>query len=489
MSTGPPRETKKLMERSERKTFVFGSSTPRDLSYMRHMPATLRTYDCKVKPTSRPKTDTISHYMRQARSVTRTQSGSREGSGDRFTRTSFAFGSSTPRLLSQMYAITNHNYSDSKINPKVGRRSHTTPSLPITRSKTMPAPVKVGEKRITKVITRKEGQENIDNKKSDSPQINKQRGSSGNLTVEKSEAKNEKTPKNETTDKKSAKESNTKNEALHKPKTLELTEFSNRKAILKSSTEEDEAKLFPISVAIADTIPQVAENDDMIKIAQVEIAPGGDTIQKITEEGNTREEIERESESHDASNFGNEYSAEEKNELKEVKGMQSEDKNSSVMTEVQNFASSNTDCTFAVKSSVISPVHEELKISKLSQSCIENGSLSDDKNNVVKDSSQVMKDSEGSIKFVKNEEVNLELNEQGSTKSVSKSLQYLTENNYTAANQTDELNEQHQRVNNYRYKYYEDSEMSQQDSNEMHQLENETDECKQRNDRNEKSTK
>lgn len=68
-------DPKKGTGRNEKKAFVFGSSTPRDLSYMYGVPATLRAYDSKIKPVKRLKDQTLSHYMRQARSVTRNQSG------------------------------------------------------------------------------------------------------------------------------------------------------------------------------------------------------------------------------------------------------------------------------------------------------------------------------------------------------------------------------------------------------------------------------
>ncbi|VDK78307.1 unnamed protein product [Litomosoides sigmodontis] len=71
LSNGPKKNT----GGNEKKTFVFGSSTPRDLSYMYSVPATLRAYDSKIKPVKRSKDQTLSHYMRQARSVTRNQSG------------------------------------------------------------------------------------------------------------------------------------------------------------------------------------------------------------------------------------------------------------------------------------------------------------------------------------------------------------------------------------------------------------------------------
>ncbi|VDK39463.1 unnamed protein product [Gongylonema pulchrum] len=81
MAAAPSRGRTRPMDRSttssggEKKTFVFGSSTPRDLSYMDSVPATLRAYDSKVKPAPRAKNETLAHYMRQARSVTRNQSG------------------------------------------------------------------------------------------------------------------------------------------------------------------------------------------------------------------------------------------------------------------------------------------------------------------------------------------------------------------------------------------------------------------------------
>ncbi|KHN85049.1 Uncharacterized protein R10E11.5 [Toxocara canis] len=66
-----------VTERRERRTFVFGSSTPRDLSYMSKVPPTLRTYDSKpLKTPPLKKEETLTHYMRQARSLTPHLSGS-----------------------------------------------------------------------------------------------------------------------------------------------------------------------------------------------------------------------------------------------------------------------------------------------------------------------------------------------------------------------------------------------------------------------------
>ncbi|KAL4003589.1 hypothetical protein ACH3XW_8230 [Acanthocheilonema viteae] len=139
------------MERNEKKTFVFGSSTPRDLSYMCNIPVTLRAYDSKIESVKRSKDQTLSHYMRQARSVTRNQSGSREGSGDRGMRGTFAFGSSTPRILSHLYGIT-REYGNDRINPQVGRRSYTTPTFPTLRFKTTGASMNIQTKRNDELI-------------------------------------------------------------------------------------------------------------------------------------------------------------------------------------------------------------------------------------------------------------------------------------------------------------------------------------------------
>ncbi|VDN91669.1 unnamed protein product [Brugia pahangi] len=65
---------KQPVEHNEKKRFVFGSSTPRDLSYMYSIP-TIRNYDSKMKPIKQVKDQTLSYYMRQARSITRNQSG------------------------------------------------------------------------------------------------------------------------------------------------------------------------------------------------------------------------------------------------------------------------------------------------------------------------------------------------------------------------------------------------------------------------------
>ncbi|EFO26729.1 hypothetical protein LOAG_01761 [Loa loa] len=79
--------------------------------------------------------------------------GSREGSGDRGMRGTFAFGSSTPRILSHLSSTTIEYYNE-RINPQVGRRSYTTPTFPTPRSKTVGASMNVQMKR-TDGITQK----------------------------------------------------------------------------------------------------------------------------------------------------------------------------------------------------------------------------------------------------------------------------------------------------------------------------------------------
>ncbi|MFH4977780.1 hypothetical protein AB6A40_004489 [Gnathostoma spinigerum] len=66
-----PRSRTKTREITEKRTFVFGSSTPRDLSHLNSVPLKQRTYDYKPQPSEpRKKDDTLIHYMRKARSMT-----------------------------------------------------------------------------------------------------------------------------------------------------------------------------------------------------------------------------------------------------------------------------------------------------------------------------------------------------------------------------------------------------------------------------------
>uniref|UniRef100_A0A1I7XB36 Doublecortin domain-containing protein n=1 Tax=Heterorhabditis bacteriophora TaxID=37862 RepID=A0A1I7XB36_HETBA len=110
--------------------FVFGSSTPRDLSHMNKIPSKLRSYDAKVRVVREG--PVLKDYMEKARSLTR------EGSEE---VRHWAFGSSTPRDLAHMTQITaNQRVYDAK-SPK---KSTTSPEFttPIhKRSTTAPQPV------------------------------------------------------------------------------------------------------------------------------------------------------------------------------------------------------------------------------------------------------------------------------------------------------------------------------------------------------------
>ncbi|CAG9539827.1 unnamed protein product, partial [Cercopithifilaria johnstoni] len=77
---------------------------------------------------------------------------SREDSGDRMIHGTFAFGSSTPRILSHLYDTARDYCNGSRINAQVGRRSYTTPTFPTSRSKTTRTSTNVQMKRTDEVI-------------------------------------------------------------------------------------------------------------------------------------------------------------------------------------------------------------------------------------------------------------------------------------------------------------------------------------------------
>ncbi|CAJ0598310.1 unnamed protein product [Cylicocyclus nassatus] len=125
------RGRERLKERQTNgRQFVFGSSTPRDLSHMNKIPPKFRSYDAKVRVTREG--PGLREYMQKARSLTR------EGSTE--TR-HWAFGSSTPRDLAHMTAIsTAQRVYDAK-SPK---KSTTSPEFvtPVhKRSTTAPQPI------------------------------------------------------------------------------------------------------------------------------------------------------------------------------------------------------------------------------------------------------------------------------------------------------------------------------------------------------------
>ncbi|WKY02871.1 hypothetical protein Q1695_016287 [Nippostrongylus brasiliensis] len=125
------RGRERLKERQiNAKCFVFGSSTPRDLSYMNKIPTKFRSYDAKVR--MQREGPGLKEYMEKARSLTREDA--KEGRH-------WAFGSSTPRDLAHMTAIsTAQRVYDAK-SPK---KSITSPEFatPVhKRSTTAPQPI------------------------------------------------------------------------------------------------------------------------------------------------------------------------------------------------------------------------------------------------------------------------------------------------------------------------------------------------------------
>ncbi|KAK0417188.1 hypothetical protein QR680_012867 [Steinernema hermaphroditum] len=102
--------------------FVFGSSTPRELSYVRGAPSGTRSADASSSgsPSAGEKQHSLSYYMRQARSITPSCSDRSKG---------WAFGSSTPRQFSHLSSIKPElRVYDVKIQTK-SARSHTAPSI------------------------------------------------------------------------------------------------------------------------------------------------------------------------------------------------------------------------------------------------------------------------------------------------------------------------------------------------------------------------
>uniref|UniRef100_A0A158PB97 TPX2 domain-containing protein n=1 Tax=Angiostrongylus cantonensis TaxID=6313 RepID=A0A158PB97_ANGCA len=125
------RGKERLKERqNSARYFVFGSSTPRDLSHMNKIPPKFRSYDAKLRV--HREGPELKEYMEKARSLTRNDSAE--------TR-HWAFGSSTPRDLAHMTAIsTAQRVYDAK-SPK---KSTTSPEFttPVRkRSTTAPQPI------------------------------------------------------------------------------------------------------------------------------------------------------------------------------------------------------------------------------------------------------------------------------------------------------------------------------------------------------------
>ncbi len=84
-----------------RMSYAFGSSTPREFSYMDHVPLRYRVYDVKLRSRRKNRGEpTLSDYMRDVRSAS--QNRTRDRSLDSSVARVFIFGSSTPRDWSHM---------------------------------------------------------------------------------------------------------------------------------------------------------------------------------------------------------------------------------------------------------------------------------------------------------------------------------------------------------------------------------------------------
>uniref|UniRef100_A0A915N0S3 Uncharacterized protein n=1 Tax=Meloidogyne javanica TaxID=6303 RepID=A0A915N0S3_MELJA len=142
-----PRNPPKPLTQS---SFVFGSSTPREISYINKTKVSpqdrllIDTEPRRKKPLPPVGDKDIIYYMRQARSI---------GPRDRKKAASqnYAFGSSTPRSLSHLSKLAKEQrVYDAKFERIINKESHgmrsaTNPNLvgnnkPITEERTTPSP-------------------------------------------------------------------------------------------------------------------------------------------------------------------------------------------------------------------------------------------------------------------------------------------------------------------------------------------------------------
>lgn len=87
--------------------YVFGSSRPRDLSYLDFLPAKLRVYNTRLRSMRAKDEPSLGDYLRQLRAALTTGSPDRrprDRSVDSASRY-YVFGSSTPRDLSYLERI------------------------------------------------------------------------------------------------------------------------------------------------------------------------------------------------------------------------------------------------------------------------------------------------------------------------------------------------------------------------------------------------
>ncbi|VDP11252.1 unnamed protein product [Onchocerca flexuosa] len=224
------------------------------------------------------------------------KSRSRDGSGDRAVRGTFAFGSSTPRIMSHLCDTTG-KYSDDRINPQVGRRSYTTPTFPTpTRSKTVATPLHVQKNRTNGITQKSSGMEGKRAVSKNRCQVqsasHQSKEGSKDLMKKRLETKNDKTKSMRMV---IAKEKQSKNEKAAGRSTFVENEFAknegpeeSKKAgfgnenekcllfkeqkpaatlqLLNASTNENEARIPPVeSISGEEIVKTVAEDNSITK--------------------------------------------------------------------------------------------------------------------------------------------------------------------------------------------------------------------------------
>lgn len=126
MSTGKSQSDQSY---TDRMPYVFGSSTPREFSYMYQVPQKYRVYDAKFRRSRRTKEEmTLSDYLRQIRCSSPSKRRDRSVDSAR----NYVFGSSTPRKWSHLEKIPVEYriYDVSLNNFRRQKRSKTTSFTP-----------------------------------------------------------------------------------------------------------------------------------------------------------------------------------------------------------------------------------------------------------------------------------------------------------------------------------------------------------------------
>lgn len=114
------------MAKAIKMPYVFGSSTPREFSYLDHIPAKYRVYNVKMRSERRSREEpSLRDFMREIRNPSPTRR-LRDRSVDSAARF-FVFGSSTPREMSYLERVP-HEFRiyDVKLSNMNDKRSKTT---------------------------------------------------------------------------------------------------------------------------------------------------------------------------------------------------------------------------------------------------------------------------------------------------------------------------------------------------------------------------